>query len=108
MNIKSVVGEYGVKNVRVFMPLSRLQFGGLIPGIAFRCSNDQKFDTECEIVEDRYKVGEGYKITLKAIDENFGREHFYQSDFNSICESNHLSFRVYVLTIDGYQRVWVK
>lgn len=45
---------------------------------------------ECEIVEDRYSVDEGYKITLRPIDEHFAREDFYQPDFVSLMESGHI------------------
>ena len=45
---------------------------------------------ECEIVEDRYIVDEGYKITLRPIDEHFAREDFYQADFVSLMKSGHI------------------
>lgn len=49
-------------------------------GIGFTSSSDALEWFECYVDEERYKVEDGYKITLRAID---GRayEHFYQSDF---------------------------
>lgn len=104
-DIRALVKEYGVKNVRVFAPLFRLQLSGIIPGLAFKCSDDIPVDTECEIVETRYKVSEGYKITLKALDPAFGYEHYYQSDFDAMVERNPESYRIYILNIDGYEKV---
>lgn len=46
--------------------------------------------TECEIVEDRYIVDEGYRVTLRPIDEHFAREDFYQEDFVSLMKSGHI------------------
>lgn len=47
----------------------------------------------CKIIEDRYKVAEGYKVSLKPIDEYselFGRRDFYQTDFNSLVNDGHI------------------
>lgn len=45
---------------------------------------------ECEIVEDRYKVDEGYKVTLKPLDSNYASQHFYQNDFISLMKSGYI------------------
>ncbi len=42
---------------------------------------------EFEVIEDQYKIEDGYKIELKAIDPIYGRETFYQMDFDSMVES---------------------
>lgn len=49
-------------------------------GIGFTSSSDALEWFECYVDEERYKVEDNYKITLRAID---GRayEHYYQSDF---------------------------
>ncbi len=49
-------------------------------GIGFTCSSDALEWFECEVVEDRYKVEDNYKITLRAIDGR-AHEHYYQDDF---------------------------
>lgn len=105
MKLTALVEEYGVKNIRFFMPMSKLQFGGLIPGIAFRVGGDPQDIVECAIDESRYKVDEGYKITLAALDESYGKDHFYQSDLEQILRSNPETSKVCVLTIDGYQQI---
>ena len=49
-------------------------------GISFTSSSDELEWFECYVDEERYKVADNYKITLRAVD---GRayEHYYQSDF---------------------------
>lgn len=51
---------------------------------------DEQNWVECKIVEDRYKVDEGYKVTLKPLDNNYASEHFYQEDFISLMKSGHI------------------
>lgn len=49
-------------------------------GISFTSSLDEPEWFECYVDEERYKVEDNYKITLRAVD---GRayEHYYQDDF---------------------------
>lgn len=42
---------------------------------------------EFEVVEEYYKIDDGYKIELRAIDPIYGKETFYQSDFQRMLES---------------------
>jgi hypothetical protein len=105
MNLKKLAAEYGVANLAFFIPMSRLQHVGIIPGFAFRSSDSPVQRTECRIDESRYTVADGYKITLAAVDPMFGKDSFYQSDLQSIMEGDPLNHQVYVMTIDGYQSV---
>ena len=105
MDLQDLVNEYGVKNIRIFHPMRRLEYVGLIPGIAFRTSSSQYEMVECEIVETRYKVDDGYKVTLKAVDESYGLEHFYQSDLETSIHTNPDHYRVYYVSIDGYHQI---
>ena len=41
---------------------------------------------ECEISEDRYKLSEGYKISLRPLDRRFAGRDFYILDFESLLE----------------------
>lgn len=104
MTLSELVEEYGVANLRVFMPMSRLQYAGLIPGVAFRCGDSPMERVECRIDESRYQVRDRYKITLAGPAE-FGREHYYQSDLETILRENPDTHQVYVVSIDGYQRI---
>ena len=65
--------------------------GPVFPGFPFCLSDANDTDwTECEIIEDRYSVDEGYKVTLRPIDKNFARQDFYQQDFVSLMKSGHI------------------
>lgn len=105
MDMKDLAAEYGVKNIRIFLPMQRLQYAGLIPGFAFRSSGVEYDMVECEIFEGRYKVDDGYKVSLKAIDEAYGTKHFYQSDLETNIHTNPDHFRVYYVSIDGYHQI---
>jgi hypothetical protein len=54
--------------------------------ISYTSSEDEEFLVPCEIVEERYKVADGYKVTMRSIYEGFGQRHFYQSDMMSLIE----------------------
>lgn len=105
MDLRELSMEYGVRNLRFFAPMSKLQYAGVIPGIAFRTSNSPEEIVECVISESRYKVLDGYKITLRAVNPEYGQEHYYQSDLESIIRNNPDRIRVYVITIDGYTQI---
>lgn len=105
MDLQRLAAEYGAVNLRFFIPLSRLQYVGLIPGFAFRTGDAAQIIMECMVDESRYPVAKGYKITLKAVDPMYGQEHYYQSDLESILRNNPDSHRVYCLSIDGYQHI---
>lgn len=49
-------------------------------GISLTTSSDEPEWFECEVVEDRYKVDDNYKITLRAINGQ-AHETYYQDDF---------------------------
>ena len=51
--------------------------------ISWTSSDSREKWVECEIVEDRYKVDDNYKVTLKSIEPGYGSEDFYQMDFVS-------------------------
>ena len=42
---------------------------------------------KCKVDESRYKIEDGYKVTLKALDESYGKEDYYQTDFESLLKS---------------------
>lgn len=65
------------KDIHYFCKMKPIQS---IFGIAFTASSDALEWFECYVDEERYKVEDNYKITLRDIN---GRayEHYYQSDF---------------------------
>lgn len=110
MNIVELAAEYGVPNLRFFVPMRPLEFAGIIPGIAFKSSSSEEVIVECAFHEGRYKVLENYKVTLRAVDaERYGQEHYYSSDltllFERSLEDGDRRFRVFVVTEDGYSEL---
>lgn len=113
MDIQDIVATYGVKNIRVFLPLQpchSLADCGLPIAVTF--SDEEYHIVECEIDESRYTVSDGYKITFSPVERAdqkhlFAREHFYQSDFDSLRRSFPDEYRIYVLVDEDakYQRV---
>lgn len=53
-------------------------FAGIL---SWTCSSDREKWVECEIIEDRYKVEDNYKVTLNPIEPGYAPESFYQMDF---------------------------
>lgn len=70
------------RNAHYFILMHPLE-GFDIDGISFRYVSNRTREkwVECEIVEDRYKLEDGYKIDLKSIEPGYGRESFYIDDF---------------------------
>ena len=81
--IKKII-EKGKDNFTFFVPLRPLRHYGFI---SMTTSRDKEEMVECRIVEDNYKLSDGYKIEFVALDENFGGRTFYQSDFVAFVEA---------------------
>lgn len=80
--IKVNIIDKGVNNVRFFAQMERIE--AILPwGMAMVSSNNTTW-VECKIDESRYKVSEGYKLTLVSLDRNYTYTHYYQSDFESL------------------------
>ena len=103
MNVTKLAEEYGVKNLRFFTAMPTQQFVGIISGIAIEGDESSLAITECTVDESAYKVADGYKITLKAVDSDYGRNSFYISDLNTLIHADQVV--VCVVTEDGYQKV---
>jgi hypothetical protein len=48
--------------------------------LRYTSSEDDPVEVPAVIDEERYKVVDGHKVTLKSLLPGFGKEHFYQSD----------------------------
>lgn len=86
--LKDIILKHGIENVTFEVSMRPLQYIPLV-GMAFTSSSDEPQQVTAIIDESRYKVSDGYKITLKAIQEGFGRIHYYQSDLESIIKDGH-------------------
>lgn len=85
--MKENVIDKGIDNVRFWTLMHPVNN---ILGVCFICGNDPEYWVECKVVEDKYKVEDSYKITLQSIDERFSREHYYQSDFESLINMGYI------------------
>jgi hypothetical protein len=109
MSLVELVEEFGVKNLVFCIPMRPLEFAGFIPGIAFKSSTSEEVVVPTRIDESRYKISQGYKITLQADDPAYGREHFYILDLQLLFRNSQRAkdhrYRCFVETIDGLTEV---
>lgn len=77
-------------NKRYFVLMHPLEIVSPLLRITMKSSNSREKWVECYIDESRYKVADGYKVTLKAIDERYGSESFYQCDFISLLKAGRI------------------
>lgn len=119
INIELLAADYGLKNLRFFIPMRPVHsLHALGLPIGFEDSNDEEVMQECVADERRYKVDDGYKIELRAInggaaeeldqDETYyGSKTFYQMDLASLINRHPDIFRIYALVDEDnkYERV---
>jgi len=85
----------GVKNCRFLVEMRKPR---ALPGITAATglgiisSSDPTYLILAEISEERYKLTDGYKITLKSTSPEFGSEHYYTSDLQSLIKDGHVKF----------------
>lgn len=53
----------------------------------YTTTTDREKWVECRIVEENYKLSDGYKVEFRAVEDGYGKETFYQSDFKSMLDS---------------------
>lgn len=58
--------------------------------LSYKSEPSEETWVECRIVEDRYKVSDGYKVELKALDDQYGSESFYQSSFVDLVRDGYI------------------
>lgn len=64
-------------------PLRNIMF------ITYTSSSDEMVTIPCTISEEKYKVKDGYKVTLKSIYPGFGKEHVYISDLCNLLNNGY-------------------
>jgi len=80
------------RNAHYFLLMHPLE-GVAIPGygaIVYTSSTTREKWVECEIVEERYKLEEGYKVELRSVEEGYGKETLYIEDFLSHLEKGYI------------------
>lgn len=109
--LDKIAQEYGVNNLRFFIPMRQVH-GTPFAGIGFTSSNDPEYPQECVVDERRYKAADGYKIELRAINDDdpeayFGSQDYYQMDLESLLREYPDEFKLFVLVDEDnkYQRI---
>lgn len=87
--VKALIDRHGgIEKFRCFALMDTIDV--VLPiGIAAVSSGGNTW-VECEVDESRYKIDEGYKITLRPVVPGFAYEDYYQSDFMSLVKSGHI------------------
>jgi hypothetical protein len=91
---------YGIAALKFEIPMRRVNRIPLIPFLGYVSSNDPEVPTTCSVSEERYKLSENYKITLKADEPMFSHEHFYCSDLELLMRRSPERYRMRVLMYD--------
>lgn len=88
-NVEKLIAENGgIENFRCFARMGKIET--VTPFGFCLVSGNKETWTECRIDESRYKVSEGYKITLRSLDPMFTYDHYYQCDFLSMINSGFI------------------
>ena len=91
-NLKELIEKAGVENCIFLVPMRPVRtYFGLI---SLTDSSDPEIIVPCKITEERYKLKDNYKITLKSIYDGFGSEHYYVSDLESLIKGGVIEFFV--------------
>lgn len=87
IDLKGHIEKHGIENC-LFMtpmrPVNQIMF------IRYKSSSDPEVTVPCRIDEDRYKIEDNYKITLKCTYPQFGKEHYYMSDLAQLIDQGHI------------------
>ena len=86
--ITDIIKNIDVDDLRFMMKTPRLSFLGIL-SLAMSSDSDSVWQ-ECIVDQSRYKVCDGYKITLRPIDCNYKIKSFYQSDFNDSLKNGNI------------------
>ena len=73
-------------------PQKSINYSGVI--LTYELAGSRPKWVECEIVEDKYKLKDRYKIELKSVEEGYGKETFYVEDFISLLNSDRIVKKV--------------
>lgn len=85
---KLIKDNGGIENFRCFAKMGKIEM--VTPFGFCMVSGDKETWTECKIDENRYKVADGYKVTLRSLNPMFTYDHYYQSDFMSMVKEGFI------------------
>jgi len=76
------------QRIRLYAPMSKLNN---VFGICYRSSSDKEKIVECTVEPYTiFKIEEGYKVTLKAVNEEYGSDNYYVSDLLSLIREGRI------------------
>lgn len=92
MDLKEKIEKVGIGNCMFLVPMRPVRtYFGLI---SWTSSSDSEIIVPAKITEERYKLKDNYKITLKSIYDGFGKDHYYISDLENLISSGTVEFFV--------------
>lgn len=92
MKLIETIKKNGIENCIFLIPMKPVRT--VLGLISYTSSSDEDFVVPAEICEERYKVSENYKITLKSIYKGFGKEHLYVMDLEQLIDQGTVQFFV--------------
>jgi len=98
MKTKELIEKYGIDNI---IAIINIRPSRNILGVYYTSGSDKANPVPCKFVEDRYKVKDNYKFTLKPIEpygRAYGCRHFYQSDFDQMVSDSYFQVLVNIKT----------
>jgi hypothetical protein len=90
IELRKFILDKGIENIICRVPMRPLQ---KLLCFTLTHSSTKPVTVDCVIDETRYKIKDGYKITVRALDESFGSEDFYLMDFARIVKDGIISLR---------------
>lgn len=90
LSLKEKIEKAGIENCLFLVPMQPVQtIFGLI---SFTSSEDEEKIVPAKICENRYKVEEDYKISLRSIDPKYGVQHYYKYDLRQLIDQGSIEF----------------
>lgn len=94
--LQNLIAKIGIENIRFLIPMRPVK---RVLSIAYTSTNDEAQKVLAKIDETRYKIEDGYKITLVAENQEvYGNRHYYHY------------YQTYLLTLikNGHIRVLIE
>ena len=92
LSLKTQILKHGIENCFFSVPMRPLR---KLLCFSYKSSSDDPIKVLAKISEEKYRIEDGYKITLKSIYPEFGQEHYYQLDLESLIEKGSVEMLVY-------------
>ena len=91
-SLQQLIEKHGAENIIFMNPMFPVR--KCLGLLSYTSSCDDEIVVPCKINEDRYKVSDGYKITLESTFPGFGKDHIYQMDLESLLRQGTITIYV--------------